>query len=122
VSEGFNEPSSVVRRHIDAFNARDLDALIACFSTDVTWITGTDSFHGSAALRELFAAAFAELSPRLHLLSLAAEGGVVACELREDYSAAGGGDRTDHIAGFYRVDTGLIVAAKIYREGSADVA
>jgi hypothetical protein len=121
MSESHDEPASVVRRHIDAFNARDLEALLACFSTDATWVTGADTFQGSTALRELFAAAFAELSAQLHLRSLVAQGGVVACELREDYSA-GGVDHTDHIAGFYRVDTGLIVAAKIYREGSADVA
>ncbi len=121
MSESHNEPASVVRRHIDAFNARDLQTLIACFSTDATWVTGADTFQGSAALRELFAAAFAELSPELHVRSLVVQDDVVACELREDYSV-GGVEHTDHIAGFYRVDAGLIVAAKIYREGSADVA
>jgi uncharacterized protein len=121
MSAGDSEPSSVVRRHIDAFNARDIEALIACFSTDATWVTGTDAFRGSTALRELFAGAFAELSPQLHLRSLVAQGVVVACELAEDYSADGV-DHTDHIAGFYRVDAGLIVAATIYREGSAEVA
>jgi len=29
--------------------------------------------------------------------------------------------RVDHIAGFYRVRSGRITAAKIYREGSADL-
>ena len=121
MSESHNEPASAVRRHIDAFNAQDLEALIACFSTDATWVTGADTFRGSAAVRELFAAAFAELSPQLDLRNLVAQGDVVACELREDYSV-GGVEHSDHIAGFYRVEAGLIVAAKIYREGSADVA
>jgi len=61
-----------------------------------------------------------ELAPQLHLQTVRAEGDLVACELREDYSAAGV-ERSDHIAGFYRVEAGLITAAKIYREGSADI-
>jgi uncharacterized protein len=114
------DPASVVRRHVDAFNARDLDMLLGCFSEDAIWVTGADRFRGAAALRELFASAFEELAPRLYLKSLLAEGDLVACELREDYSAAGV-ERSDHIAGFYRVEAGLISAAKIYREGSADI-
>jgi hypothetical protein len=109
-----------VQRHIDAFNAQEIDALMACFSDDATWVTGTYRLEGAAALRELFVAAFAELRPQLQLLNLLAQGEHVACELRESY-VAGGIDRTDHIAGFYRVARGLIAAAKIYREGSADV-
>ena len=69
-------------RHIDAFNAHDLDALMACFSTDASWATGADRFQGAAALRMLFAGAFEALSP---------------------------------------VEAGRITAAKIYREGSADI-
>jgi hypothetical protein len=113
-------PAAVVMRHIDAFNAHDLEALMACFSTDASWATGADRFRGAAALRTLFAGAFDALSPRLSLQNLLVEGDQVACELREDYSAEGV-DRTDHIAGFFRVEAGRITAAKIYREGSADV-
>ena len=113
------DAAAVVRRHVDAFNAGDIDALMACFGEDPTWVTGTDRFHGTADLRELFAGAFAELSPRLHVQSLLAQENLVACELREDYSVAGV-ERSEHIAGFYRVENGVIAAAKIYREGSAD--
>ena len=113
-------PAAVVTRHIDAFNAHDLDALMACFSTDASWATGADRFQGAAALRTLFAGAFEALSPRLSLQNLLVQGDEVACELREDYSV-GGVDRTDHIAGFFRVEAGRITAAKIYREGSADI-
>jgi hypothetical protein len=113
-------PGAVVSEHIAAFNAHDLDRLMACFSTDATWITGADRFQGAPALRTLFAGAFEELSPQLHLESLIVQGDLVACELREDYST-GGAHRTDHIAGFYRVEAGQITASKIYREGSADI-
>jgi len=110
----------VVTRHIDAFNAHDLDALMACFSIDASWTTGVDRFQGAAALRTLFAGAFEALAPRLSLKNLLVQGDQVACELREDYSVEGV-DRTDHIAGFFRVEAGRIAAAKIYREGSADI-
>jgi len=113
-------PAAVVTRHIEAFNAHDLDALMACFSTGASWATGSDRFEGAAALRTLFAGAFEALSPRLSLQSLLVQGDEVACEFREDYCAEGI-DRTDHIAGFFRVEAGRITAAKIYREGSADI-
>lgn len=114
------DAAEVVRRHIEAFNARDLDVLLAGFRDDATWVTGTSRFRGIDALENLFANAFGGLSPTLHLLSLVAEDGRVAWELREDY-ATGGVRRTDHIAAFYRLEDGLIAAAKVYREGSADV-
>jgi hypothetical protein len=115
-----DDAAAVVRRHLDAFNARDLDAIMRCFSDDATWVTGTDSVRGIAALEKFFAAAFDELSPQLRVQSILADGDRVACELREDY-AADGVERTDHIAGFYRVSDGRVTAAKIYREGSAEV-
>jgi len=114
------DPAEIAAHHIDAFNARDLGALMAGLSEDATWITGTDNFGGAADLEQLFATAFTELSPRLHVESLLVEDERVACELREDY-LADGVQRTDHIAAFYRVEAGLITAVKIYREGSADV-
>jgi uncharacterized protein len=114
------DPAAVVRRHLDAFNARDLDALMAGFTADAAWVTGRDCFRGVGAIERLFAAAFAELAPRLHLESLLVQDDRVACELREDYRVDGV-ERSDHIAGFYRVEAGLIAAVKIYREGSADV-
>ena len=92
---------------------------MGCFSDDATWVTGTDRFCG-AALRELFASALTGLQPRLQIESILVDGSRVACELREDLIVKGV-ERTDHIAGFYRVVSGLITAAKIYREGSADV-
>jgi hypothetical protein len=93
---------------------------MAGFSADATWVTGTDRFRGIAALEQLFATAYAELSPHLHARSLLVQGNRVVCELREDY-LADGVRRSDHIAAFYRVEAGLITAVKIYREGSADV-
>ncbi len=110
----------IIRRHVDAFNAHDLDGLLACFADDATWVTGTDRFRGKDELEHLFRAAFDALAPRLTIVSLLVHRDSVACELREEYTVDGVA-RSDHIAGFYRVGDATIVAAKIYREGSAAV-
>jgi len=93
---------------------------MAGLSEKATWVTGMYSFCGAADVEPLFSTALTELSPRLHFESLLVQDERVACELREDY-LADGARRTDHIAAFYRVETGLITAVKIYREGSAEV-
>jgi len=56
----------------------------------------------------------------LTVTSLVAEGDRVECELREQLVVEGSA-RIDHIAGSYQVEAGQIVAAEIYREGSARV-
>ena len=115
-----SDPVETVRKHIDAFNASDLDGLMACFSDEAAWVTGTDSFCGTTDLKELFANAFAGLAPKLQIESIIVDGNRVACELREDL-VVDGVARSDCIAGFYRIESGRITAAKIYRQGSADV-
>ena len=63
--------------------------------------------------------AFAELSPHLTIQTMLSDGDQVACELTEQL-VVDDTTRVDHIAGFYRVHSGRITEAKIYREGSAD--
>jgi hypothetical protein len=78
VTESETDAATAVRAHVDAFNARDLENLIAT-------------------------------------------GDRVACELTETLTA-NGEERTFSIAGFYRAHEGFIAAAKIYREGGAELA
>lgn len=110
----------MVRGHFDAFNARDLDALLAGFTDDAVWITGTDLARGRAELTALFEGALRELSPTLVVQDLLAVGDRVACRLVETLTA-GEEERTFFIAGFYQVRDGRIAWAKVYREGSAEV-
>jgi heme-degrading monooxygenase HmoA len=114
------DPAQIVREHIVAFNAHDLASLLACFSPHATWITGTGHFRGTAALAQLFASAFSELSPELSIRTMVVDGDQVACELTEQ-CVVDGVVRVDQIAGFYRVQGDRITAAKIYREGSAEI-
>ena len=114
------DAAAAVRRHVAAFNARDLGALMAGFTQDAVWVTGTTVVRGHGELSGLFADAMAGLLPTLTIGNLLAEGDRVACELTETLTAADG-QRTFRIAGFYQLRGGKIASAKIYREGSAEI-
>ena len=114
------DAAAVVRLHVDAFNARDLDALMACFTEDALWVTGTSIVRGHGELTGLFAGALTELLPTLVIRDLLVEGDRAACELTETLTVAGE-ERTYFIAGFYRLRGDRIASAKIYREGRAEI-
>lgn len=63
-------PETVVQRQLDAYNARDVDALLAIYADDAQLFEhpATLLARGSAALRERFQARFQE--PDLHALLL----------------------------------------------------
>ena len=60
------DPASVVQRQLEAYNARDLDGLMAIYADDAAMYEHPDKLlaQGTAALRERFAARFRE--PNLH--------------------------------------------------------
>lgn len=110
----------LIREHVDAFNAGDLDRVMAGFTQDAVWATGADTFRGADELHALFAGAFASLRPTLAIRRVIAAGTVVAAELTETWAAPDGAERVAPIAGFYTLAGGRIQRATIYREGSAD--
>lgn len=109
-----------IAEHVRAFNERDLDALMAGFTDDAVWVTGVSRITGRPALTEFFAAAMTGLLPTLTIVDIIAGADRAACELVETLNS-GGERHTFHIAGFYRLRDGRIAAAKIYREGSAQL-
>ena len=72
-------PEAVVQRQLDAYNARDVEAMLAIYADDAQLFEHPDTLiaSGSAALRERFTARFQE--PNLHatLLSRIIMGPVV---------------------------------------------
>ncbi|WP_159945369.1 MULTISPECIES: nuclear transport factor 2 family protein [unclassified Nocardiopsis] len=114
------EAAAAVRAHVAAFNARDLDALMAGFTADASWVTGTTTARGREELTALFADAMRHLLPTLTLHELLCAHDRVACQMTETLTVEGR-ERTFPIAGFYRVRDGRIASAKIYREGSAEL-
>ena len=73
------DPAAVVQRQLDAFNARDLDALLATYAEDARMFEHPSKLlaSGASALRERFTARFQE--PNLHaaLLSRTVMGHIV---------------------------------------------
>ncbi|MFE2538601.1 nuclear transport factor 2 family protein [Actinacidiphila glaucinigra] len=115
------DAAAAIRTHVRAFNARNLDALLAGFTDDAVWITGTTTVRGRAALTGLFDEAMRGLLPTLEVSDLLAEGDRAAGQMTETLTYRGE-RRTCPIAAFYELRDGRIASAKVYREGSADVA
>jgi hypothetical protein len=65
-----NDPASVVQRQLDAYNARDIDALLAVYADDAQMFEhpATLLASGAAALRERFTARFQEANLHAALL------------------------------------------------------
>ncbi len=61
-----SEPCAVVQRQLDAYNARDVEGILATYAADAQQFEFPDKLlaTGTAALRERFAARFQE--PNLH--------------------------------------------------------
>jgi hypothetical protein len=62
----FPDPASIVQRQLDAYNARDVDAILATYAEDAQHFEHPSTLLacGSAQLRERFGARFQE--PNLH--------------------------------------------------------
>jgi hypothetical protein len=73
------DPAAVVQRQLDAFNARDIDALLATYAEDAQMFEHPSKLlaSGAAAFRERYTARFQE--PNLHaaLLSRVVMGHIV---------------------------------------------
>lgn len=113
-----SDSKDLINRHISAFNAHDVDALLADFASSATWVTG-DYTVPEGHLREFFTSAMESLTPQLSLHRIIDGGDVVAAEMSEDWSHEGEAKRARLISVFDLSD-GKITQAKIYREGSAD--
>lgn len=115
------DAATAMRAHVEAFDARDLDALLAGFTDDAVLITGTTTVRGRTDLTALFDEAMRGLLPTLEVGDLLAERDRAACRMTETLTYRGE-RRTCPIAAFYELRHGRVAWAKVYREGSADVA
>lgn len=107
----------VVARHVAAFNARDLDAVVETFADDAVFATGDELYVGRRGIRALFSDSFdAPLLAEMEVRRAVTEGDTAACELVERLTVEG---RTTELvlAAFYTVRRGEIVRVKVYREG-----
>ncbi len=112
---------AIIRRHVDAFNRRDVEALAADFRDDIIFTTGKDVVRGAAELRIFFGKALdGRVELQLEIRRVVIEGDVAACEMTETISVE---DHTHQapIAAFYTVRGNRLAELRVYREGSADL-
>ena len=109
----------VVQAHFAAFNAADLDALMAGFAEDAVFSTGEHLVVGQRGIKAMFAEALSALAPQLELRAAIVQGEVVACELDERLTVEGA-PFAFALAAFYTVRRGQIVRVKVYREGTSE--
>lgn len=108
-----------VHEHVEAFNARDLDRVVALFAQDAVFANPDQLVVGRRGLRALFADAFAQpVTATLELHRAVVEGESAACELTEALVADGGRVELG-LAVFYTVRAGALVRVRTYRDVSA---
>ena len=106
------DPAAVVQRQLEAYNAKDLDALLALYAEEAELheFPATLLARGSAALRERFAIRFQE--PNLHaelLHRIVADNTVIDHErITRDFSEGPG---TLELTMIYEVKAGRITRA-----------
>jgi hypothetical protein len=109
---GLKSPEAVVQRQLEAFNARDLDALLAAYAEDAQLFEHASTLvaSGSVELRERFGARFRE--PNLHatLLNRIVVGAVIIDHERVTRTfAEGAGDL--ELVMIYEIKDGRIARA-----------
>ena len=104
------DPAAVVQRQLEAYNRRDLAALLACYAEDARQyeFPATLLAQGHAAIGARMAARFAD--PRLHarLRQRSVMGDLVIDHEEITRSAAAGGVERLALVAIYRVEQGLI--------------
>jgi hypothetical protein len=103
-----------VQAQLDAYNARDLERFVACYTDDVTIEDGAGNLQmqGHAAMRERYGPMFAQY-PDLHcrLASRIRIGDYVVDEER----ITGRKPTEEHAVAIYRVESGLIAHVRFLR-------
>src|SRR6478672_8179626 len=108
------DPAAVVRAHLDAFSAGDLDRMLATLAPTAHFVSGTTVVDPSE-FSEFFGWAMREISPTVQIDNLLVAGDQVACQFIESVTLDGERRQLNRAA-FYRVRDGLITAAKVYDE------
>ncbi|GAA2101977.1 MULTISPECIES: nuclear transport factor 2 family protein [Brevibacterium] len=109
---------ALVERHVSAFNAKDLDALLADFTEDARWVTG-DYAVPAGGLRDFFGQAMSAVLPTLTVVRVIDGGESVVAEMTEEWTYEGV-VKSAALLAVFDLEEGRIARAKIYREGSAD--
>jgi hypothetical protein len=106
------DPATVVQKQLDAFNARDIDALLAAYAEDAQMFEHPSKLvaQGAAEFRERFAIRFQERNLHAALLSRTVMGNVVV-DHEEVTRTFPDGAGTIQLIMIYEVEAGRIKKA-----------
>jgi hypothetical protein len=107
-------PETVVQRQLDAYNARDLDALLASYAADARMVQhpGTLVATGTAEMRARMAPRLAEPNLHARLLQRVVMGNIVVDHEEVTRTFPAGPGRVDMVA-IYEVVGGKIESASV---------
>jgi hypothetical protein len=107
-------PETVVQRQLDAYNARDIDALLATYAPDARQFEhpGKLLATGAAAMRERMAVRFEEPNLHARLLQRVVMGNIVIDHEEVTRTFPEGTGRVDMVA-IYEVADGKIESASV---------
>ena len=110
------DPAAVVQRQLDAYNAHDLDALLATYAEDAQHFDHPDKLlaSGTAQLRERFTARFQDPRLQARLVHRLVAGGIVADHEEITCTFPEGPGKLELLA-IYEVREGRIVRAWFIR-------
>ena len=108
-----NDPATVIQRQLDAYNARDVEALLATYAADARQFEYPDKLlaSGHAEMRPRFLARFQESNLHAHLLHRIVVGNTVVDHERITRVFPEGPGTLELVA-IYEVRAGLIAEAR----------
>lgn len=115
-----NTEETLITQAYQAFNARDIDAVLEVLSSDVVWANGLEGgyVYGHAALRDYWTGQWQVLDPHVEPLSITrqADGKIhvtVHQVVRDKAGALLADQNVEHI---YQIENGLVQRMDIVKE------
>jgi uncharacterized protein len=115
-----NSDEEVIRQAYEAFNARNIEAVLTVISPEVVWANGMEGgyVYGHTALRDYWSRQWQMINPHVEPLSLTREAGgqvrVVVHQVVRDMAGTILDDR--NVVHLYQIDNGLVQRMDIVKE------
>lgn len=118
------DESAQLRSLYDAFNARDLDGLLAAMTDDVDWPNAWEGgrLHGRDAVREYWIRQWGEIDPRLELLAITERpGGRFAVTVRQVVRSVSGEPLSEgEVVHLYDLRDGMIARMTVEEAAASE--
>ena len=114
-----SDAETLMRKVYAAFNAREIDAMLAVFHPQVDWANGMDGghVHGLDAVRAYWTRQWTMIDPRVEPMRVDEANGVVTVEVRQTVRDLAGGVLSDGVVRHrYRLEGGLVRRMDIQKD------